>query len=72
MERIIIYTDIYYYMYTEHIRQIDIYIRRDVETEIENKKRERIIKVRYNKKVFIENNNTGIKNYPVSVNKVIS
>ena len=30
-----------------------------------------IIKVRYNKKVFIENS-TGIKNYPVSVNKVIS
>ena len=53
------------------MRQIYIYIRRDVETEIENKKRERIIKVRYNKKVFIENN-TGIKNYPVSVNKVIS
>ena len=45
-------------MYTEHIRQIDIYIRRDVETEIENKKRKRIIKVRYNKKVFIENNST--------------
>ena len=68
MERIIIYTDIYYYMYTEHIRQIDIYIRRDRDWE---KKRERNIKVRINKKVFI-GNSTGIKNYPVSVNKVIS
>ena len=47
---------------------IYIYIRRDRDWE---KKRERNIKVRINKKVFIENN-TGIKNYPVSVNKVIS
>ena len=55
-------------MYTEHIREIDIYIRRDRDWE---KKRERNIKVRINKKVFI-GNSTGIKNYPVSVNKVIS
>ena len=47
---------------------IYIYIRRDREWEI---KRKRHIKVRINKKVFIENS-TGIKNYPVSVNKVIS
>ena len=43
MKRIIyIYTDIYYYMYTQHKRQIDIYIRRDVETEIERKRERKI------------------------------
>ena len=47
-------------MYVETLRQ-----------RLREKKRERNIKVRINKKVFIENS-TGIKNYPVSVNKVIS
>ena len=73
MERIIyIYWYILLHVYITYETDRYIYIRRDVETEIENKKRRRTIKVRYNKKVFIENNNTGIKNYPVSVNKVIS
>ena len=71
MERIIyIYWYILLHVYITYETDRYIYIRRDVETEIE-RKREKNIKVRINKKVFIENS-TGIKNYPVSVNKVIS
>ena len=70
MERIIyIYWYILLHVYITYETDRYIYIRRDVETEIE-RKREKNIKVRINKKVFIENS-TGIKNYPVSVNEAI-
>ena len=69
MERIIyIYWYILLHVYMTYKTDRYIYIRRDRDWE---KKRERNIKVRINKKVFI-GNSTGIKNYPVSVNKVIS
>ena len=72
MERIIyIYWYILLHVYITYETDRYIHIRRDVETEIERLRENENIKVRINKKVFIENS-TGIKNYPVSVNKVIS